>query len=220
MKYHSHADIGGQLGAGRVVPEPEGELFHAEWEPKALALTLAMGATGVWNIDTSRSTREVFPNYSSLTYYQLWIAGLEKLLVTNDLVGADELTAGRMLHASRQIPRVLQADAVPAALAKGSPTERPAAKPARFSVGDRVRTRVSEVPHHTRLPGYARGKVGCVEAVRGAHVFADSNAQGLGEQPDWLYTVVFAGHVLWGNEATPDFRVSIDAWEPYLEPAA
>ncbi len=46
MSYVSHADLGGQRGHGAVVPEPEGELFHAAWEPRALALTLAMGATG------------------------------------------------------------------------------------------------------------------------------------------------------------------------------
>ena len=45
MSYVSHADLGGRVGFGSVVPEPEGDHFHANWEPRALALTLAMGAT-------------------------------------------------------------------------------------------------------------------------------------------------------------------------------
>ena len=43
MTYTTHADLGGQPGFGPVTPEPEGELFHGAWEPRALALTLAMG---------------------------------------------------------------------------------------------------------------------------------------------------------------------------------
>ena len=219
MTYVSHADLGGQPNHGPVVPEPEGELFHAVWEPRALALTLAMGGTGSWNIDMSRSARETLPDYSALSYYQIWLAGLEKLLAERRFVLADELNAGAALHPTTPVARVLQADNVAAALAKGSPTERPAVTPARFHVGQRVRTRSHKAPHHTRLPGYAQGKVGLVEHLHGAHVFADAHAQGLGEQPQWLYTVVFEGTELWGADAAPGLKVSIDAWEPYLEAA-
>jgi nitrile hydratase subunit beta len=55
MSCLSHADLGGRDNRDRVVPEAEGELFHAAWEPRALAVTLAMGATGSWNIDMSRA---------------------------------------------------------------------------------------------------------------------------------------------------------------------
>ena len=53
----------------------------------------------------------------------------------------------------------------------------------------------------------------------GCHVFPDSNATGAGENPQWLYTVRFDGRELWGADADPTVKVSIDAWEPYLEPA-
>ena len=217
MSYLSHADLGGQDGHGRVVPEPEEELFHAAWEPQALALTLAMGATGAWNLDMSRSARETLPDYSSLTYYEIWIKGLEKLLIERGLVGLDEIAAAQMLHPPRPVTRVVRAADVPSVLAKGSPTRRRVTAPARFAVGERVRTRAGEVAHHTRLPGYARGKMGRIEHIRGVHVFADAHAQGLGEQPQWLYTVVFSGRELWGDTATQGLRVSIDAWESYLE---
>jgi len=221
MSYHSHADLGGQPGHGPVLPEPEGELFHAAWEPRALALTLAMGATGSWNIDASRAARETLPDYARLSYYEIWIHGLLRLLQRAGLVHPDEVQQGQALHAAPPVPRVLQAAQVAAVLAKGSATERPAHGPARFAVGQTVRTRAGEVPHHTRLPRYARGKRGVVEAVRGVHVFADTHAQGLGEQPQWLYTVAFDEQELWGDDAPRQgLRVSVDAWEPYLEDAA
>lgn len=218
MSYQSRADLGGQLGHGSVIPEPEGEVFHADWEPRALALTLAMGATGAWNIDMTRSARETLPDYSALSYYAIWITGLERQLVEHGMVQPEELTAGHALGATHAAPRLLRAADVPAALARGAPTLRPGTAPARFAIGEQVRTRREEVTHHTRLPGYARGKLGRIERVLGAHVYADTHAHGLGERPQLLYTVVFAGTELWGAEAGAGLTVSIDAWEPYLEP--
>lgn len=216
MTYLSHADLGGEPGFGAVRPEPEGDLFHAAWEPRALAVTLAMGATGTWNIDASRAARETLPNYRALGYYEVWVTALERLLRERGLVHADELAAGRMLHAAMPLTRVMHAADVAQALAEGAPTERPTGSAARFEVGQRVRTRAAPVAHHTRLPGYARGRCGTVERVHGAHVFADAHAQGLGECAQWLYTVVFAGTALWAD-AAPGLSVSVDAWEPYLE---
>lgn len=219
MSYLTHADLGGREGFGAVVPEPEGELFHAAWEPRALALTLAMGATGCWNIDMSRAAREGLPDYAQRSYYEIWLGALETLMTERGLLGADELAAGHALHPPVPIERVLRADQVASALAKGAPTQRQPVAPARFVAGQRVRTLALKPDHHTRLPAYCRGKTGVIERVLGAHVFADSHAQGLGEDPRWLYTVVFDAVELWGAEAAPGHRVSFDAWEPYLEAA-
>ncbi|HVN46999.1 MAG TPA: nitrile hydratase subunit beta [Steroidobacteraceae bacterium] len=217
MIYQSLADLGGREGYGPVIPEPEGERFHADWERQALALTLAMGATGAWNLDMTRSARETLPDYRSLTYYEIWIKALESLLLEHGLVRPEELAAARRLHPARSDLPVLRAADVPGVLSRGSPTVRQAAAPALFALGDRVRLRADRAPHHTRLPGYARGKIGRIERVHGAHVFADAHAHGLGEHPQWLYTVVFSGCELWGGDATHSLSVSIDAWEPYLE---
>jgi nitrile hydratase len=109
---------------------------------------------------------------------------------------------------------------VPAVLAQGSPTVRAATAPARFAVGQAVRMFAGKVPHHTRLPGYVRGKQGVIERVHGAHVFADAHALGLGEQPQWLYAVAFDGTELWpGERSRGRTKVSVDAWEPYMEAA-
>jgi len=220
MSYISHADLGGseaRAAHSAVTPEPEGELFHAAWESRVLALTLAMGATGSWNLDQGRAARETLADYPDLTYYQIWFGGLLKLLSERDLVQLDEIAAGRPLHPRRPLPRVLLAADVAAVLARGAPYARPATAPARFAAGQPVRTRAGPVPHHTRLPRYAQGKRGVIERVHGAHVYPDANSQGLGEQPQWLYTVVFDGAELWNDAAPARLKVSVDAWEPYLE---
>jgi nitrile hydratase beta subunit len=220
MSYVSNADIGGQLGHGAVVPEPEGELFHADWEPAALAMNLAMGATGSWNLDTSRAARETLPDYARLSYYQIWVAGLEKMMLERGQIFEDELAqGGKMLHPPAPVARVLRPAEVAPALAKGSSTRRPDVQPPKFQIGQRVRTRAHAVPHHTRLPGYVRGKTGVVESLHGCHVFADTHAQGLGENPEPLYTVVFEGAEIWGADAAPGLRISVDAWQSYLEAA-
>ncbi len=220
MSYRSNADLGGQDGHGAVHPEPEGELFHAAWEPRVLALNVAMSATGLWNIDTSRAARETLADYRELSYYQIWLAGLEKLLLQTGAVQADEIAQGRLMRPAVPTRGVLRADQVAAVLARGAPTARPPVSPARYSLGQWVRTSAVAPQHHTRLPGYARGKRGIIERVHGAHVFADTHAQGLGEQPQWLYTVVFDEAELWGaNTPRQQSSVSVDAWEPYLEPA-
>jgi nitrile hydratase subunit beta len=219
MNYTTHADLGGQPGHGPVTPEADGGLFHAPWEPRALAVTLAMGAAGAWNIDISRAARETLPDYARMSYYEIWIAALERLLGERGLVLPEELAAGRQLHAPLPVARVLSAGNVAAVLAKGSPTERASTSEARFKPGDRVRARRESASHHTRLPGYVRGHSGTIERLHGAHVFADAHAQGQGEQPQWLYTVAFDGAELWGADAAPGLRVSVDAWEPYLDAA-
>jgi nitrile hydratase subunit beta len=220
VSYHSNADLGGQEGHGPVRPEHEEPSFHAPWESRVLALTLAMGATGLWNIDTSRAARETLADYRKLSYYQIWLAGLEKLLAQTGAVQADELALGRSTHAALPIRGVLHAQEVAAVLARGTPTVRQAAGPARFSLGQAVRTHAEVPPHHTRLPGYARGKRGVIERVHGSHVFADTHARGLGEQPQWLYTVTFDERELWGGNTSPQQScVSVDVWESYLEPA-
>ena len=195
-------DMGGVHGFGPVVAEPDEPWFHAEWERRVFAMVIALGAGGKWNIDASRFARENRPpaEYLDMTYYELWLAGLERLL------------------AERGYPdRVLRGEDVPAAMARGGPAARESSHPARFAVGDRVLTRNTHPHTHTRLPRYARDKVGVVELVHGTHVFPDSNAHFAGEDPQWLYTVRFTARELWGRD-TPD-SVTIDAFEPYLSPA-
>jgi nitrile hydratase beta subunit len=210
VTYRTHADLGGQDVPDAIVQEPEGEYFHASWEPRVMALVVAMGPTRMSNIDMNRSARETLPNYRDLSYYEIWLAALEKLASQKGVLGDSPPTPHQLLRAEKVL----------ATIKKGSPTSRPATVPARFSVSDRVRTAAVQPEHHTRLPAYARGKVGVIERVHGVHVFPDTNAQELGESPQWLYTVRFDARELWGESARAPYSViSVDAFEPYLEPA-
>ena len=217
-------DMGGLHGFGPVRPEADEPRFHARWERRALALTLAMGATGQWTIDMSRAARERLPAaiYLASSYYEIWIRALEQLMLERSLVGADELRDGQLRRPPVALARVLHRADVDGVLARGSPTARPAAGPARYGLGDRVRARNMHPEGHTRLPRYVRGHVGTVVHVHGAHVFADRHAVpradgGFDDRPEWLYTVAFDGRELWGDSAEPGLRVSVDAWEPYLD---
>ena len=214
-------DMGGVHGFGSVTHDPNEPPFHAEWERRAFALTLAMAMPGGWNIDMSRAARENRPprEYLSKSYYEIWLAGLEKLLAERRLVERDEIEAGRALHPPRPVRGRLSPEDIAQVLYRGAPTEREPKTAARFAIGDCVRARSVAPPTHTRLPRYVRGRVGMIELVHGCHVFPDSNALGAGEDPQWLYTVCFAGRELWGAHADPTMKVSVDAWEPYLEPA-
>jgi nitrile hydratase len=215
-------DMGGMHGFGPVRPEPEdGPKYHAAWERRAMAVTVATGAMGVWNIDMSRHARETLPpgEYLTVGYYGTWIRGVEKLLEASGLATKAEIASGRMETPAVPVPRVLRPEAVAAVLARGAPTGREAAAPPTFAVGERVRARIMSPAGHTRLPRYVRGAVGVIEHGHGAHVFPDTNAHGRGECPQHLYTVRFDGRDLWGADAEPGLTVSVDAWESYLERA-
>jgi nitrile hydratase len=213
-------DLGGQMGFGPVRPEPHEPVFHGEWEKRMLALNVAAGAMGHWTIDEIRHARESIPpaDYLSLSYYEIWYAGLREVLLRHGFATPEELENGKPVQPGTVPKRVLKGEDVPAVLRRGFPYERQAAAPARFAVGDKVRTIVMHPQHHTRLPRYARGKTGIVERVTGCHVFPDTGAHGEPETAQWLYTVVFTGPELWGCDADPTSSVSIEAWESYLEP--
>ncbi|MHC1548509.1 nitrile hydratase subunit beta [Phyllobacterium sp. K27] len=214
-------DLGGQMGFGPVAPEVDEPLFHAGWEKRALGLILAAGGMGHWNIDESRHARECLhpADYYSSSYYEIWIKALEVLLERHGFVSDSELKAGRALVKGTVPRRVLLAGNVPSVLAKGGPCDREMTAEPHFQVGDRVRTRNLHPETHTRLPRYARDKIGVVEVVRDGFVFPDTNAHGKGENPQYVYTVVFQATEIWGDAADPQLAISIDAWESYLEPA-
>jgi len=213
-------DMGGMHGFGKVEPEENEPVFHAPWEARTLALNRALGYTGIWTIDQTRAGIERLPPdvYLTSSYYKKWAVRLENLLVELGLVGADELKAAHALRPGKELKRKLTAADVPKSLSRGS-FSRPAQAAARFKPGDRVRTRIIHPATHTRLPRYARGRTGIIEALRGCHVFPDTVAIGKGENPQWLYTVLFEGRELWGEDTDPTLKVSIEAFEPYLEPA-
>ncbi|MGB3281219.1 MAG: nitrile hydratase subunit beta [Pseudorhodobacter sp.] len=221
-------DMGGRFGDGAVLAgaEPEGEVFHADWHARALALTLACGALGKWNIDTSRHARECLSpqDYTAFTYYEKWMGGLAALLVAKGIVTPAELAGKAAPSPSPLAARALRADAVEATLAKGGPSDRPSPVAPRFAVGDQVQTRklaqnLMVKGGHTRLPRYAAGAIGRVLRLHGSHVLPDASAHGLGDAPEPLYAVGFAAATLWAQPEHPKDEVVLDLWQSYLEPA-
>jgi nitrile hydratase len=212
-------DMGGMAGLGRLEVDPDEPLFHASWEARVLALTLAMGAWGRWNIDAGRHARERIPgpDYLAMTYYQKWLAGLITLIEEAGLASAEEISSGTPAPGSARASPPLVAPQVPAVLARGGPTSRDIEAPRRFQVGDRVLARNLNPAGHTRLPRYARGHLGVVERDHGVHVFPDTNAHFAGECPERLYGVRFSGAELWGQGRADS--VHIDLWDSYLDPA-
>ena len=212
-------DMGGMHGFGRVEPEPNEPPFHARWEGRVFAMQRTMGFAGLWTIDAGRASLEALSplDYLRSSYFRRWFLGLESRLLRHGLVGANEIGAGRSLRAGTRLPRTLSVADIDNILVRGD-FARPTNTPARFKEGDRVRAKNINPATHTRLPRYARGKLGTVEAVRGCHVFPDSAAIGAGDNPQWLYTVVFTARELWGEEADPTVTSSIEAFEPYLMP--
>jgi len=217
-------DLGGFEGLGPINAEPEAEepTFHAEWERRALAVTLASAMLGRWNLDISRHARErQHPvAYLSNSYYENWLAGLETLLVESGLLTAEELSAGKALSAPTD-PDTIDPPGPEKAIAivgKGADTAMQTGQQPRFQIGDGVRVRNLHPSGHIRAPRYTRDRVGEVFAYHGVHVFADRNAHGehVGEP---LYGVRFTARELWGADGDAMQNVAVDLWEPHLEPA-
>ena len=219
-------DLGGMHGLGPIEAEDNEPVFHHEWQRRVMALTLASGAMGKWNIDISRHARENQPpeQYLRNSYYQTWLVGLEKLLVEADLITAEELTSGQSLKPLPEdlAERVMHADQVTAILRRGDnfTVEDEDDAPAKFKIGDSVRVLNNPPAGHTRAPRYARGKCGIVERDHGVFVFADENAKGQGHRVgQHIYSVNFPARELWGPDASPKDCVLIDLWDGHLEAA-
>jgi nitrile hydratase len=158
-------------------------------------------------------------HYLRSTYYERWLATLEYNLIRRGIISAEELDAW-----TEQVRHEPQADPPASADVPAWPTPvfgvaiaEPIAP--RFAVGDAVVARNINPHHHTRLARYVRGKRGAINMVHGPEVFADTNAHGLGKNPQVAYSVRFDARELWGDSAEPNQTVSIDLWESYLEPA-
>ena len=217
-------DMGGMHGFGPIPREENEPVFHEPWEGRVLGLMMTTGKHLKGNIDNTRSQSEMLPasTYLSLAYYERWFVRLERVCTEKGLVTADDLAslwAGRDIAPDSQAEPVTPDD-IRGGLARGRNYSRQLEKPAVFTIDDMVRAKNINPKGHTRLPRYARGKVGTVIAENGGQIFPDNNATFSGEGPERLYTVKFSATELWGPDANPNDTVCIDLWEPYLEALA
>lgn len=213
-------DLGGKAGHGDVMIARNEVAFGLRWEAGVFAMSGAGARAGAWsNSDRFRHAIERIDPEAYLThgYYGRWLGGIETLLVEAGIVDQAALTrrAKEMgatdadLIAAR--PKRDPDPKGPVGLDSGA--ERTSDQAAKFEVGELIVTSSEVKAGHTRLPEYARGREGHIINRHGAWVYPDTNAHGLGEQPQHLYTVRFKSEVLWNK---PGFSVCLDLFEPYL----
>ena len=149
-------DLGGVHGLGAIHPEAEASepIFHAEWERRAFAITLACGFLGQWNLDESRHARErQHPaDYLKNSYYENWMTGLESLLVEKGIISEAELLESKPLSdtPATLLERRPDTNRVREILASGGPVDLAAGHSARFKVGDAVLVHNN---HPATIPG-------------------------------------------------------------------
>jgi len=214
-------DMGGLQDMGPVQHERDEPVFHAEWEGRVYAINSALRATGKWNLDAWRHQIELLPpvEYMQMTYYERWLRINEQLLVKHGLVTPTELASGKPDPGSTKAIPALTAAAVANRLGRGIPSSQdPTVRP-QFKVGQRVRARNMNPVGHTRLPRYARGKVGIIGRDHGVYLFPDTNAHFQGQKRQHVFSVRFTARELWGEHASARDTVHLDMWDDYLEHA-
>jgi nitrile hydratase subunit beta len=214
-------DMGGMHGFGRIVREVNEPIFHAAWEAHVRAMMTQVRSRGYFNIDASRHGIERMEpaHYLRASYYERWLATIELNLMEGGFIASEELDARTELlreGSEATLPRSAAIASVPEPPHESPDSPLPVSH---FAVGDAVVTRNIHPPGHTRLPRYARGKQGVIQRLHGAQIFPDTNAHGLGEDPQPLYAVRFDARELWGEAAESCQAVSLDLWESYLEPS-
>jgi nitrile hydratase len=213
-------DLGGMHGFGPIERGEAEPLFHAAWEGRVRAIATLGFGRGYYTVDAFRHAIELMApaEYLRAPYFERWLAAIETCLIQQGLLTGQELDERTAFLCD-------QPDAAPpraAAATRPAPVAVVSAPPPtpRFAVGDAVVARNVHPTGHTRLPRYARGKRGVIARLYGAQTFPDTNAHGLGEQPQPLYSVRFDARELWGDAAEPRGVVYLDLWDSYLEPAS
>ena len=214
-------DMGGMHGFGRVEPEVDEPVFHADWERRVFAMVSAVPFATLFGDDQFRPAIErISPErYLTSSYYHKWLDALTALLIERGVVTQEGLDDPNAVAPAALHPNAVRPEAVVPAIWGGASQSRPDAIIARrFEAGDRIATKRHGASGHTRLPRYARGKPGRIESAHHAFLVADLNSVG-DTTPEMLYTVVFMARDIWGPEAGPRDTLTLDLWDRYLEPA-
>jgi nitrile hydratase subunit beta len=217
-------DMGGMHGFGPILRDPNERGFHEEWEAHVVAINTLSRGQGLYNIDEFRYGIERMDpaEYLRSSYFERWLATVEHNLVEHGVLTSAEIDARvELLRDDPDAGPQRGDEPAPPPRQPQQSSEAPAgvAEP-RYAVGERVVTRNQHPTHHTRLPRYARGKRGVIQRIHGPAIFPDTNAHGLGENPQVLYSVRFDGNELWGDSSEPGKQLYLDLWESYLTPAS
>ncbi|MFJ7947900.1 nitrile hydratase subunit beta [Streptomyces sp. NPDC096354] len=217
------ADMGGTEGWGPTQPPRADEaVFPEPWQGRAFALArLSVQLTGL-NLDAFRHAIERLDRTAYLAdgYFGRWLNAAELILTESAILAPTAIQArARNLRGEQveepPVPEPIKPGYAPTATGSLRTVD---AAPA-FAEGERVRARNMSPTGHTRLPGYVRGHTGVVALIQPASVLPDTNAHFQGENPQYVYSVRFDSHELWGADAEP-FTLTIEMFESYLERTA
>ncbi len=210
-------DVGGTPGFGPLEIEENEPVFHEEWEGRVFGMMTTVGHRAFSMRPTIESIEPAA--YLASSYYQKWLIALEKGFVRSGALNPDELQD--RVEFRRRNPDTPVSQNHDSDLARSVWKDRYSQRSPKydgapaFSVGDAVLTRRIDSAGHTRIPHYAQGKRGAVQATRGVFDLLDLKVQGI-LKPEPVYTVGFDAGELWGDEAESPQRVYIDLWESYL----
>ena len=215
-------DMGGMDGFGKVEPEPNEPVFHAPWEGRVLAMQRAMGYAGAWHIDMSRFAQERLPPHVYLAALVLPALGAgDGEQLWSSAARRRRRARGRPCAAAGQAAAA-QADAGRRQRRHDARLVLPASRrrPPRFKPGDRVRDQEhpSDDAHAAAAlrarPG-RRGRAVCTAATCFRTRSRSTRATIRNGSTPWCSRAASCG----APDADPTLKISIDAFEPYLEPA-
>ena len=215
-------DIGGMQNFGPVPYYRTGPVFHEVWEGRIYSLNRALApfrkVTGY--IARAQSEQWSSADYYRMSYYERWYQRMVELLVETEMVTQEEIDSGRPAPGSaKETPPLTAAMVVPLYTQGRFAGRNRTGAPARFQVGQRIRTRNINPTGLTRMPRYARGRFGTILRDYGVASLPDAIAHELPDRPQHVYSVRFDARELWGEQAKPQDKVYLDLWDEYLEPA-
>ena len=212
--------MGGMQGFGHVQQLTAAGPFAEAWEGKAFVIGALGARIAGANLHAFRYAIERVPPQEYLVgYWNRWTIGAQTMMEDSGIVTDEEVRARAARLSGRDVPEPPPPTPdKPQMPSGGAGNLRSVDTPPAFAVGDRVRTADLDPRGHTRLPRYVRRRAGLVTALQPSQVFPDTAASFVGEDPQHCYTVEFDSRELWGPGAEP-FRLCIDLFEPYLEPA-
>jgi hypothetical protein len=79
------------MGGSPAGPVDKGQHEVEDWERLADAINGALGAKGLQSTDELRRAIESLKDYRDLSYYERWVAAIEKLLVQKGVLSGDEI---------------------------------------------------------------------------------------------------------------------------------
>jgi nitrile hydratase len=221
-------DLAGIPGLGPLPIDPDEPVWHAPWEGRVIGATLAAVTTGTLVPPTHRAQLErLHPlAYLGMSYYELWLYGLEQCAIAAGALTLDEIEdrlAEWMAGADAPMPRERNskiADQVRHLVSEGAPAgPQRLEQPPRFVVGDTVRTKLIEIGSpghsHTRIPGYAQQRSGTVEILHPPMLLGDALVAGEGIRFEYVYAVRLRTRDVWADARARD-SILVDLWESYL----